>query len=344
MDRATHRAGAIAGAVLLRLVDLVARRGHDADALCRAAGLRPGALREPHARVPYGVVDRLCERAVALLGDADLGLQLAQTLAPAVPDDPGALMLMASPTLRGAFERMVRHQRYWGDGPRSALVAAPGGLTVRYALPGARGALRRHADECALAEFVVGARAMSGRDLSPRAVSFRHEEPADARAHRALFRCPIAFGAAHAGVTFDDDDLDRPLPHASEVYRAVFEAQVERAIAALPRDESLSAAVRAVVAPALAGGRWSLDQTARALGVSARTMQRRLREEGATFAEVVDGVRREAAARYLDEGASLAEVAARLGYAEPSAFHHAYKRWTGTTPEQARAVRRAAAE
>ncbi len=337
MRRATHRPGALAAHVLQRVLARVARGGHDPDALCRAAGLRRAALDAPGARVPYGVVERLCERAVALLGDADLGLHLAEDLPPVAPRDPGALMLMASPSLRVAFERMVRHQRYWGDGPRSALDVVAGGLSIRYALPGARGALRRHGDECAVAEFVVGARALSGREVVPRAVTFRHAAPADTRAHAALFRCPIAFGAAHSAVTFEDDDLDRPLPHGSAVYGEAFEAMVAAAVAALPRDEGAVAAVRAVVAPALDGGRCSLASAARALRLSERTLQRRLREEGESFASVLDGVRREAAARYLAEGLPLGEVAARLGYAEPSAFHRAHRRWTGTTPERSRA-------
>lgn len=337
MRRATHRPGALAAHVLRRVIARVERHGHDPDALCRAAGLRRAALAAPGARVPYAVVERLCERAASLLSDPDLGLHLAEDLPPVDPRDPGVLMLMASPSLRGAFERMVRHQRYWGDGPRSSLAAAPGGLSVRYALPGVRGLLRRHADECAVAEFVVGARALSGREVVPRGVSFRHGAPPDTRAHAALFRCPVAFGAAHSAVTFGDDDLDRPLPNASAVYGAAFEAMVAEAVAALPRDEGAAAAVRAVVAPALDDGPCSLEATARALGLSERTLQRRLREEGESFAGVLDGVRREAAARYLAEGLPLGEVAARLGYAEPSAFHRAHRRWTGTTPERSRA-------
>ena len=145
MARATSAAGAISGRVLLRLVDFVARAGHDPDALCRAAGLRRAALAEPGARVPYALAERLGARAVAATGDPNLGLHLALGLGEQIPHDAGALMLMASPTVRAALDRMVRYQNYWGDGPRSALAPAPGGLAVRYGHPWSEGELRRHA-------------------------------------------------------------------------------------------------------------------------------------------------------------------------------------------------------
>ncbi len=150
----TSRAtGAISGKVLLRLVDFVARHGHDPEALCRSAGVHRASLAEPGARVPYTTAERLGARAVALTGDDNLGLHLALGVGEALPHDPGALLLMASPTLGVALERMVRYQRYWGDGPRSALAACPGGLALRYVHPWSEGALRRHADECAAAEI-----------------------------------------------------------------------------------------------------------------------------------------------------------------------------------------------
>jgi AraC-like DNA-binding protein len=90
---------------------------------------------------------------------------------------------------------------------------------------------------------------------------------------------------------------------------------------------------------ALAGGECTLAGTARVLGVSVRTLQRRLRSDGTSFAELVEALRREMAFEYLDKQLPLQEIAWLLGYSEPSAFHHAFKRWTGLTPEQARATR-----
>jgi len=339
--RTTRSVGAISGRLLLRLVDFVARRGHDPDALCRAVGLHRPSLGEPGTRVSYAIAERLGARAAAVTGDANLGLHLALGVGEALPHDAGALLLMASPTVRVALERMVRYQSYWGDGPRSALAACPGGLALRYVHPWSEGVLRRHADECAIAEILVGIRLLAEHDVTPRAVHFRHPAPPDTREHAALFRCPVRFGETHTALHLDDATLDLPLPHADATYSAIFQAQVEVSLAALPQEDSMSDAVRSAVGAGLGVGTCTLAATARALGTSARTLQRRLSAEGTTFAEVVDSLRRASAEGLLQAELPLGEIAVRLGYSEPSAFHHAFKRWTGQTPEQARASRRA---
>lgn len=330
-------AGTIAARVLIRLVDFVAARGHDPDELCRRAGLHHAALRVEGARVPYGAAEALGLRAAEMTRDENLGLHLAQDVPARVGYDAGLLLLMASPSLRAGLHRMVRFQRYWGDGQRSTLHPSPGGLRVRYAVIGSDPAARRHGDECAMAEVVVGMRALSGREVTPRVVRFRHGAPADTAEHAALFGCALEFGAEHTELDLDDATLDGPLPHANEAYASIFQAQVEAALASLPGESGLADDVRAAARASLAGGACTLAGTARVLGVSARTLQRRLGERGTSFAALVDALRRELALEYLDQGVAVQEVAFLLGYAEASAFHHAFKRWTGRTPERARA-------
>src|SRR3954470_14529477 len=119
--------------MVLRVVEFCRARGHDAEVLCRDAGLTAGGLAEPDARVGYDVAAALGERALALTGDDNFGLHLAADVRDTRQFDAGLLLLMASPTVGVALERMVRHQRLWGDGDRATLMRVPGGLRVRYA-------------------------------------------------------------------------------------------------------------------------------------------------------------------------------------------------------------------
>ena len=334
-----RQAGTLSGRVVVRVVDFVAARGHDPEALCRGVGLTLSSLRAEGSRVPYAVVRELGERAAELAKDPNFGLHLAQDVRDVNLYDAGLLMMMASPNVREGLSLMAEYQRYWGDGERVRLFDVPGGASVRLMLPGTADDFQRQSDECAMAEILVGFRAITGEPIAPRAVRFRHGAPPDTREHHELFRCAIHFGATHTEIEFDDVDLHRPLPHANETYRRVFQHQVERALARLPGASGAAADVRAAAEAALAGGRWTLAGTARALGMSERTLQRRLQEDGTSFAELVDSIRREMATTYLDNRLSVTEIAWLLGYADPSAFHHAFKRWTGTTPEQARAAR-----
>jgi AraC-like DNA-binding protein len=318
--------------MVVRTLALCRRRGHDLGTLLRELAIDEATLSAPDARVPYALVEQLSERVFASTGDENFGLHLAQDVEDLGSFDPGMLLLMASATVRVALERMVELQRYWGDGQRATWLPRAGAAAIRYALPGARGAHARHADECMMAEIARGVRLLTEATACPRQVCFRHPAPACTIEHEQLFACPIEFAAPHTEIVYDDAVLDMPMRHANATFCGIFAQQVQRALARLPATCSASHDVRAVVHAALAAGQCTLASTARALGMGTRTLQRRLRDEGTSFAAVVGSLRRELAVAYLEKGLPIAEVAALLGYADTTAFHHAFRRWHGHGP------------
>jgi hypothetical protein len=222
MTSSANTYGTIAARMLLRVVDFTTSRfgasaGHERGALLDGLGLDLASLADPEARVPYATLEQVGERALALTRDENFGLHLAQDVQKPEAFDAGVLLLMASPTVGVALERMARYQRYWGDDERASLVRLPEGLAVRYLLPGARGAYARHSDECAMAEIALGVRFLAGASLVARAVRFRHAPPRDTREHAMVFGCSIAFDAAHTEIVFDDHVLEARMPHANEV-------------------------------------------------------------------------------------------------------------------------------
>jgi AraC-like DNA-binding protein len=104
----------------------------------------------------------------------------------------------------------------------------------------------------------------------------------------------------------------------------------------------LTAQVRRILGTALRSNEGHIEGVAQKLGVTARSLQRRLKDEGASFQSMREEVRRELAQRYLDEDLAITEISFLLGFSEPSAFFRAFKRWTGITPIESRARRRAA--
>lgn len=119
-----------------------------------------------------------------------------------------------------------------------------------------------------------------------------------------------------------------------------FLGEVAKAIegkVAAPKKSEFRGEVERRMEPMLASGAVRVEAVARLLGCSRQTLYRRLKAEGVTFAELLDGLRRRLALRFVrEQGLSVKDSAWRLGFSDPAAFSRAFKRWTGTSPSEAR--------
>jgi hypothetical protein len=186
-----------AARIVLQLVELAAEHGHEPRALCRAVGIGWHALQNPDATVASAAIEHLSLHVAKVIGDPNVGLQLAQRSTVPARFDPGLLMMMACGSLEESLQRMERMQAYWSDGARIRLLPLPDGMCLRHEQAGASAEFMRQSDEAALAKVTLGVRALLGADARPRVVRFRHPQPADTREHAALFKCALNFGAPH---------------------------------------------------------------------------------------------------------------------------------------------------
>jgi AraC-like DNA-binding protein len=140
-------------------------------------------------------------------------------------------------------------------------------------------------------------------------------------------------------VTFDAAIRDVPVVSADPYLNELLTRNFEQALARRRRRNGFRSEVENAMIRQLPHGSANATDIARTLGMSARTFARRLADEGTTFSDIRGAVRRALARQYLaDRGVSISQVAWLLGYREVSAFTHAFKRWTGRTPRQARAA------
>jgi AraC-like DNA-binding protein len=132
-----------------------------------------------------------------------------------------------------------------------------------------------------------------------------------------------------------------PLRRRDPILREMLEQHADPVATAMPDLDGGALDVRRALAARLTKGQTGIDVVARDLGTSARTLQRRLASAGLSYQELLDGVRRDAAERYIAGTAlSIGEIAYLLGYSEPAAFHRAFKRWHDVTPQAFREQRR----
>jgi AraC-like DNA-binding protein len=359
----------VAASLIADMLGYLERRGLPAAEACRRSGIDPRLLApagdgDPDVgaggadrRVPGSQAERLWPLAVAHTGDALVGLHMAEEFNPGALDIVGYVVLSCR-TVGEALERLARYAGLLNDGFRLELVRDREEAYVRCTLvegmdnyllrgPGAEGA--RQVLDTVWAGVARELRALAAEPVAPRAVWFRHAGPpseaARAEYRRVLGTPAVRFGAPEDRFVVAAADLARPVRSANPALLRAFAEHADAAWAALDRGGAAAAAsdrVTRVLARLLRGRVPPLGEVAGELAMSARNLQRALRDEGTSYQALLDDVRRELAVRHLaDPAASAGQVAFLLGFSEPSAFHRAFRRWTGRTPSAFRPGRAA---
>jgi AraC-like DNA-binding protein len=290
-----------------------------------------GGLGLAGERVPIDVAHQALLFAVEQTGDADLGLKAARRL---ILGDVGAIdyVVSSATTVRSAIEQTSRYARLINDV-----------LDVKLELEGSVAVLRlenRVALPRAAADFQVGGFFRNhvvdwlGSHVAELTVWFTHDCPAELREYERTFEpAKLRFSAPVLGFAFDRVVLDQPLPSADPNLHAMLLPYANQMLSALPTAASVSANVRSQIGLQLADGGPDVARVAARLGMSLRTLARRLETEGTTFRELVDDVRRQLALDHVGRrSATFSEISEQLGFSHVAAFHRAFRRWTGQTP------------
>jgi AraC-like DNA-binding protein len=306
------------------------------EAVLAQAGTDAAALSNAEGRIPHELAVAIWQSAVRHGRDDAFGIHAAEKIEPGAFDVLDYAM-RTSANLGEALERFVRYHRVLHDAAVVRLSLAGRDAVLSHELPDGTPMLPRQVAEFVVAAWVVVARQATGIDFAPREVRFRHARPAELDEHRRFFRAPIRFETPANAIVLSRDLLAAPLLRSDPGLCAILDRQVRQALERLPRSTGLSERVRLIVAEKLTAGEPRVTEIARAVGMSARTLQRQLERDGTMLRELVDTLRRELAVAHLrDTRIPIAEVAFLLGFSEASAFHRAFKRWSGQTPTQFR--------
>ncbi|MCZ2292534.1 MAG: AraC family transcriptional regulator [Burkholderiales bacterium] len=308
------------------------RQGVPREVLLAQAGLPPEALQQE--RWPIDHITRLWRAAVECTQNASFGLEAGSRVGPENFNVVGGL-LQASATLREAIAAVQKYQRLISDGGRFQMVAGtPASWLIYHPRQGTL-AFSPHQVEAVLAAVLSFIRGTMGAAVRPQQVQFSQPRIGPLSGYRAVFACPVAFEQAFNGVLLDNALLDAPMPRADPRRARLHRHQAARRLAGLSQGGTLAQELRAWMAAVLASRVPTRAEAARALGVSERTLARRIEAQGLSFSGLLDAVRREAALQAVAQTARpLADIGQALGFAEPSAFWRAFRRWTGMTPAQ----------
>jgi AraC-like DNA-binding protein len=311
--------------------------GADVAGLVRRFGLE-GAEAAPEVVLPLVELHAFLDAAAEAARDPFLGLHVAARL----PRGAYGVLEFAcrtAPTIRAALARIVRYIGLLNELVTVSFEEHEGVGVVEQRIPGEPRCVGRHGNELFVATVLMGARALSGQACVPERVWFAHDAPADtSELVQTMGTRQVRFGAGRNGIEWAAAVLDLPLATSDPPLLSILDKQAEQALAREPV-RTLGGLVRRRVREGFEAAQApSLASVATGLHMSARTLQRRLTEEGTSFVAVLDEVRQELAVKAVREGGRpLGEIAFLLGYAELSPFLRAFKRWTGTTPGELRA-------
>jgi AraC-like DNA-binding protein len=326
------------GAITRLAYECAQQAGIEMLPILRKAGLTVAEIQDRDARLAVSRQIEFLMLTANALGDRYLGFHLAQS-----PDLRGLGLLFyiaaSSDTLGEALERAARYSSIVNEGVSLHCRKGPD-ISIVFEYVGVARYLDRHQIEFLMTALVRLCRQLTGLRLMPSRVRVAHRRIGQEDSKLApYFGGNIVFGAKIDEVNFARAK-DLPVTSADPYLNALLVANCERALSHRrlhPRSYRL--AVANAIAPLLPHGEVSASYIAARLGLSQRTLARRLAKESTTFSQVLQKLRDDLARQYLsDSRLSISRVAWLLGYQEVSAFTHAFKRWSGKTPREARAT------
>jgi AraC-like DNA-binding protein len=323
------------------MIDACTRLGLDTAEILWTAVLDTVTLSDPDARLPLKQVEALWQKAYELSGDPNLALHAIEKLpfgAYRVVD----FLAGNAPTVGAAFAKVSDY--FPLINPVVRLPYGVGGREVTFAVeaPSRPVTITRPYAEYTLAAIFLRVRMATHQRFPLVRVEFSHSRPADISEHERIFQCQVRFGAETCQLVIARDVWDMPRTGGNPDLFSILDTHARMLLEQLPNPGDTVGRVREALDAELRGGDPTLESVARRLAMSPRTLQRRLSDRGVLFSRMLDEMRFRAAKTYLAPGdIAGSEVAYLLGFAEPSSFNRAFKRWSGQTPTEFRRRRAA---
>jgi AraC-like DNA-binding protein len=326
--------GTIAICFVAAALQSVLDRDLDADELLAKVGLSSGLLQVPQARVSAKHYGALWRAVAAVLDDEFFGQDSRRMKVGSFAMLCHAVL--SCKTLRQALDRSLRFfalilDDISGSAERDAKEAR---IILREA-PGV--APRIFAHELMLMLLYGLSCWLVGRRIPILRTEFSYREPAHSAEYRLMYCADLRFNRPNTSLAFDAAYLDLPVVQNERTAKEFLRTAPENILLKYKNGSSLSARVRRRLRQFLPGAVPDFEELAQQMSTTPATMRRRLHEEGESYQSIKDQLRRDLAISYLSHSRrSVMDIAVELGFSERSAFHRAFRKWTGASPGEFR--------
>ncbi len=327
------------------LIQFAAHQGIDIEELCFKVGLDPIVLTTPDQRILASVHYAVWREVAKQMGDENLGLHFGEAFNVGSYGIVGYILLNCQ-TLADVFEKYCRYTYLFCQGVPSRLSISEGkaflecSFSPEFTFQHDHLEESRYDAECTFVSTLAAVKSLTGKELCPSMVSFRHASPVDISEYQRIFQTDLQFSMPFNRLVFNAAYLDWPVLSSNANLLSFFEQQADAMLGTLNGSDRYTSKVAYLIAEHLQGELPKIDAIASELAISIRQLQRELQAEGTSFQQLLDKTRKELALRHLEDPKfSIHDIAFLLGFSEPSAFNRAFKRWTGKPPRCYRLTR-----
>lgn len=305
-----------------------------------ASGIDPNVLENANGRIPGEQFQALIKTLIECANDNLMGLHSGLYVQPGSYSVLGYIT-MSCASIGDAIERIPPYERLVGDMGVTRIEKTAKTITLNWRCAYNDALVRRHMIDNVLASWTNFARWLADQDTSPDMILLERPAPeslAEIKEYEDFFRCPIHFSQAKSAVVLARSLLSIPLRQPDQLLLKTLESHASQQMSELESKlGSFSLRVMQAVRKQLNLGQTSKELVADELGVSLRTLQRKLLAEGTHYQSLADEVRLDIARQLLGESKlALQDIAYNLGFADSRSFHRRFKQWTGQTPGEFR--------
>lgn len=325
--------GLLPASILPGLLEIALKSRLNVQALFDRAGIDPDAVGRADCYISHEQLDTLLSTAFCETDDPFFGISVGRDNHYSTFEVLGNLMATSN-TLGDAVQVLFHYKNLLVPYLQFELCSDPEGIALACYSNGQLGftQMRTH-NELVLATSVSIARSLLGGDMGLRRVRMQHPTPADLSVYEAFFAVPLTFESARNEIVMDSNRLSDPLPTAYPRYHERLLRLADERLAELGRAQGLAGRVASLLAQRMGREPMDINAIAAQLNMTPRTLQRRLRGEGGSFARLRDQVRHETACDQLAaEHCDMEQLARSLGFSDTANFYHAFRRWQGCAP------------
>jgi len=320
------------------LAKLVQNNGYNAKAMLKLAGISEQLLSDPKATISFQQEVAFTQEMVNILSDDDLGFKAGKCYRLNAFGHIG-LAAGSSDTVSDAIDFFLKYIRLAYTHFDINFFKKEGNAVLRFSDKYELGNLRHFYLERDFSFAFLSTRDMFPRSIigqKPKTIHFDFPCPTNVEHYQTLYECPVHFSMPYNEILFDERYLDLPLPLANSLTRELLEEQCKTQEIALFGHKSFDGKIRQII-QAKENEMPNLESIAQMHFVTARTLRRKLKEQGVTFQQLVNEELSKKALNLLSTtNLTIEQISMRLGYSESASFIHAFKRWTGKTPKACR--------